>query len=95
MLATTVRRSPAAAARAYRHGAGAAAAAGATRCKSAVAAESESIKNFKIYRWDPNEKVSLIVRAPRVLGKEGRFSVSSPLSSLAAHCSVVLRGARK
>ena len=28
------------------------------RAKSAVAAAaSENVKNFKIYRWDPNEKV--------------------------------------
>lgn len=37
-----------------------AAASGATRSKSAVAAAaaaSDNVKNFKIYRWDPNEKV--------------------------------------
>lgn len=55
MLAATARRCPA--------GARAAAerrAAGSTRSKSAVAAAataSENVKNFKIYRWDPNEKV--------------------------------------
>lgn len=62
MLATTARRCSAGAAkRASRQAA--AAAAGATRHKSAVAAaaSSESVKNFKIYRWDPNEKVSLLI----------------------------------
>lgn len=62
MLATTAaaaasgsRRSAAAGAKAV---AGWKAAGGASRCKSAVAAaSSESVKTFKIYRWDPNEKV--------------------------------------
>lgn len=38
-------------------------AAAARRCKSAAAAPaaSASVKNFKIYRWDPNEKVCLFV----------------------------------
>lgn len=50
MLATAARRCPGAKTAARR-------AAGATRCKSAVAATSDNVKNFKIYRWDPNEKV--------------------------------------
>lgn len=56
MLATTARRCPAGAKTAARR------AAGAARSKSAVAAAaaSENVKNFKIYRWDPNEKVGTL-----------------------------------
>lgn len=60
MLAATARRCPAGAAAAAKQAAGA-----ATRSKSAVAAAaaSEHVQNFKIYRWDPNEKVGLFARA--------------------------------
>ena len=40
--------------------ASAAARSAAVRCKSAAAAAapaSDNVKNFKIYRWDPHEKV--------------------------------------
>lgn len=38
--------------------AGLARSAAVVRRKSAAAAASDNVKNFKIYRWDPNEKVS-------------------------------------
>lgn len=62
MLATTAAAAAAGSRRSAAAGAKAVVArqqvAGAARCKSAVAAaSSESVKTFKIYRWDPNEKV--------------------------------------
>lgn len=63
-VAAAARRSPGSTAATVAAGAGAVGgrqAAGAIRCKSAVASAAagtaENVKNFKIYRWDPNEKV--------------------------------------
>lgn len=53
------------------------------RCKSAVAAAaaaSESIKNFKIYRWDPDEKVRDNIMLLRV------YFLSDSSSSLIPSC---------
>ncbi|CAN0266223.1 unnamed protein product [Pylaiella littoralis] len=57
VAASAARRSPGSAAAAAA-AVGGRQAAGTARCKSAVAAAAaaESVKNFKIYRWDPNEK---------------------------------------
>lgn len=74
MLATTARRCPARAKTAVRQ------AAGAARHKSAAAAAaSDNVKNFKIYRWDPNEKV----------GFGGQVGAAASLSRCLAYFAVV------